>query len=128
MNFTNGNGAELSLKGNEWRSGDNTSGNREVLRLRAAFDESSEIYLINNYSPTRVGVSEWDGVVLYDTEDPQPDSTTYKVSSDFSWAETYYYDYTNLDDSLSADAGARPWDKRKAYGWQTWLNFRDFWM
>lgn len=103
--------AEISIIGNRYKYGLSTAGqaDRQVVRLRSTMTTGVGVYLNNNYSAKRVSASsEWDGVVYYDDE---RDSTDYKVSSPFSWAITADWDYTQLEDSLSANAGARPWDR-----------------
>ena len=109
QSYTSGNAPHINIIGNEWRSGPNSSGQRQVVRIRSGMDADASFYLLNNYSPSRVGTSEWDGVVYY--EDSSKDSTDFKSSTPFSDYETNYYSYTALDDSLVANAGARPWDR-----------------
>ncbi len=110
ISFADSDSAKYHVIGNEWRSGPNSSGQREVLRIRSAMNSfENSYYLYDNYSPTRVGVSEWDSVVYY--ENSSKDSSDYKSDTPFSGYETNYYSYTALDDSLTANAGARPWDR-----------------
>lgn len=106
--LSGGNNPELNIIGNVWKAGPNTSGQRQVVRFRSGLSSGTKVYMYNNYSPKRVGSSEWDGVAVY--QDSR-DSSDYKVDSPFSWGETNVYTYNVLEDSLVANAGARPWDR-----------------
>ncbi len=109
MSFSKSNAAKVQVIGNEWRSGPNSSGQRQVVRIRTAMDDNAQFYLYDNYSPKRVGSSEWDGVVYY--EGGGRDSSDFKSDNSFPGYETSYYPVTSLNDSLVANAGARPWDR-----------------
>ena len=106
--LSGGNNPEFNIIGNVWKAGPNTSGQRQVVRFRSSLSSGAKAYLYNNYSPKRVGGSEWNGVAVF--QDSR-DSSNYKVDSPFSWGETNYYSYKVLEDSLVANAGARPWNR-----------------
>ena len=106
--LSEGNNPELNIIGNVWKAGPNTNGQRQVVRFRTSLSSGAKAYLYNNYSPRRVGSSEWNGVAVF--QDSR-DSSNYKVDTPFSWGETNYYTYDVLEDSLVANAGARPWDR-----------------
>lgn len=108
MAINGGDQAEIAIIGNTWKAGPESTGEREVLRVRT-MGTGDDVYMYDNYSPTRVGTSEWDGVAYYDSG--TEDSSLYKVDNVFDWVETDYYSYTALEDSLSDNAGARPWDR-----------------
>ncbi len=109
QSYSYGDTARISIIGNEWRSGPNSSDERQVVRIRDSMNLGARFYLYDNYSPVRKGNSEWDGVVYF--EDETMDSTLFKSETPFDGYETNYFSYTALDDSLVANAGARPWDR-----------------
>ncbi|OFX30932.1 MAG: hypothetical protein A2W92_07315 [Bacteroidetes bacterium GWA2_42_15] len=109
QSYSGGNATNISIIGNEWRHGPNSSGQRQVVRIRTDMDPDARFYLHDNYSPARVGSSEWNGVVYF--EDATKDSTDFKSATSFAGYETDYYSHTLLNDNLIANAGARPWDR-----------------
>ncbi len=109
QSYNYGDAPQVSIIGNVWRSGPNSSSQREVVRIRDSMDIDASFYLYDNYSPLRTGSSEWDGVVDYE-HNPR-DSSDFKSSTPFIDFETNYYSHTVLEDSLVANAGARPWDR-----------------
>jgi hypothetical protein len=112
QSYSGSNGANVSIIGNEWRPGPNSSGNREVVRIRTDMNINSKFYLHDNYSPKKVGNSDWNGVVYF--EDNTKDSADFKASSPFAGFEKNYYSYKVLNDSITLNAGARPWDRDSA--------------
>ena len=103
-------GSQLSVIGNKSKPGLSTTGGvgRQTLRLGASFSTDVDIYLSDNEAETRVGSSNWNGIVSsYNTVD----STDVKVETPFSWALTADWPISELEDSLSAYVGARSWKR-----------------
>lgn len=103
-------GSNLSIIGNKAKPGLSTTGGigRQTLRLGELFSTDVDIYLSDNAAETRVGTSNWDGIV---SSYNSVDSTDVKVETPFSWALTADWPVTSIEDSLNIYAGSRPWKR-----------------
>jgi hypothetical protein len=110
QSYSGGNNAKVSVLGNIWRLGPNSSAEREVVRIRNGMDDGSKFYVSGNYSRKRISESsEWNGVVYF--EDASKSAADYRSTTPFSGFESQSFEYSQLDSLLIADAGARPWDR-----------------
>lgn len=105
-------GQEISIIGNKLKPGLSTNGGigRQTVRLSSSFPTTDfpQIYLSENEAETRVGSSNWNGIVASVNE---IDSTDVKVETPFSWATTGDWPVMSIEDSLFLYAGARSWKR-----------------